>query len=118
MNALVLKNHGIDSVSGLNRCLGDEDMYTCILGMFLEDDSYDRLKAAYLNNDLQAQFKCAHELKGACGNASLTELYETVSKLVEYLRGGGSDAAAINEMFASVTTSYLRAREGIALVLS
>lgn len=117
MDLTVLDRYGIDSQEGIARCMGDEELYAGVLGMFLQDDAFQRAKAAHDGGDMQMLFRCVHELKGACGNVAMTELYDTVDALVEYLRGGQYELATVDAMFARLEIAYLRAREGVACAL-
>ena len=89
MNLAVLAEHGIDYNKGLSRCMNDPEFYEKLLGMFLCDDSFSRGKKAYEAKNFDLMFKCVHELKGACGNASLVGLYNAVVPLVDLLRENG-----------------------------
>ena len=62
---------------------------------FLNDVSYEQLKAAIDNKDCEAAFKAAHTLKGVAGNLSMKKLAKTVSDMTEEFRAGNFDAGLV-----------------------
>ena len=117
MDKELLRQYGIDYDKGLSNCMGDVAFYKTLMGMFLDDDCFPRARAAYAQHDYATLFSCLHELKGVSGNAALTELYKAVVPLVELLRGGTSDDAAVDTLFSQADAAYQRACEGISLAL-
>lgn len=117
MDLTILDAHGINSSKGLARCMNDPRFYQRLLGMFLKDDSFRRAKAACDAGDAAALFGCLHELKGACGNADMTSLYELVCPLLESLRGQSALPPGTKEAFADVEKAYITARRGVCLAL-
>lgn len=112
MNLTVLSEYGIDYEKGIARCLNDKDFYEQVLKMFLEDDSFLRAEKAYLAGDNTMLFNCMHELKGVCGNAEITTLYNAVCPIVEALRNGKS-SDEVPVMFEKAKAEYSKAIEGI-----
>ena len=117
MNSDILKSYGIDYEKGRERCLGDADFYAQLLDMFLEDTAFERAEQALNQKDYKTLFECMHELKGSAGNVDLSELFCTVSPLVELLRGGSDDDERIAKLFSEVSCSYAKACKGIRLAL-
>lgn len=118
MNCAILGEYGIDYTKGLARCMNDESFYEKLLRLFLADTSFSRASENFAEENHPALFKTLHELKGACGNADMTDLYEAVCPLVEYLRSGdGIERARVEEMFAAVSEAYERTREGVTRAL-
>ncbi len=113
MDIELLNEYGIRPKKGLARCLDDVELYEAILALFLESDALSRAQDAFARADHAALFRCAHEIKGASGNAELTELYEAVCPLVDALRTGGAADTEIEERFRRMEAAYNRAREGI-----
>ena len=113
MDMALLTCYGIDGKKGLSRCLNDEKLYRMLLGMFMKEDAFDRAKAAMAAGDLHCVFQCAHELKGASGNASLTDLYNALCPRVDLVRVDGADQAEAQRLFADVEAAYVRARQGV-----
>lgn len=81
-----LKQFGANTDEGLQRCLNNEAFYLKLVNRFLEDNSFDKLKAAIDNNDLEEGFKHAHALKGVLGNLALTPLSNIIIEMTELLR--------------------------------
>lgn len=81
-----LKQFGADADEGLQRCMNNEAFYLKMVSRFLEDTSFDKLKAAIDNGDLEEAFKASHALKGVLGNLSLTPLYNIAYEVTELLR--------------------------------
>ena len=50
------------------------------------DDTFEELKQAVLENDIEKSFRAAHTLKGVAANLSFTELAKAASALTEQLR--------------------------------
>ncbi len=102
-----LRQFGANVQEGLDRCMSDEGFYLELVGMTLEDASFDRLSQAVAADDRKAAFEAAHALKGIVANVSLTPLYAQVSEMTELLRGGqeadyGAYLARILEMRADL----------------
>lgn len=84
---------GIDINAGVERFMGNEDLYERFLHKFADDVTYSELIAAFSENNCKAAFNAAHTLKGVCGNLSLVRLYELAARMTEYLRSGDMDMA-------------------------
>lgn len=82
-----LRAYGANVDEGLNRCMNDEGFYLRMVALALEDNNFDRLKAAMDAGDSRAAFEAAHALKGSTGNVSLTPIYGPLCQLTELLRG-------------------------------
>jgi HPt (histidine-containing phosphotransfer) domain-containing protein len=116
MDLKLLEEYGINYKEGIGRCLNDEKFYTQILLMFLEDGAYAEAKEAYNEKDYRKLFNAAHNLKGACGNVSMTDLYNAASKLVELLRNDDGNDEEVTLLFENVTKEYNRVIEGIRII--
>ncbi len=81
-----LKQYGANVEEGLKRCMNNEEFYLKLVTKAVDDASYDRLKAALDENNLDAAFEAAHALKGVSANLSLTPIYEPVYEITELLR--------------------------------
>ena len=117
MNAAALAACGIDYEAGIRRCAEDPAFYEWLLSVFLEDTAFDRACAAREAGDARELFTSLHELKGVAGNAAMTELYRAVCPVVELLRGGSTDPAEIDRLFAPVQRAYARTCEGIQMAM-
>ncbi len=83
-----LQGLGIDVNSAIERVMNNEDFYARLLGMFLDDDNFSKLKESVAAGDIKASFEAANALKGIVGNLGLNNLYEIVAPMTEVLRSG------------------------------
>lgn len=83
-----LKNLGINTDEGLNRCLNNEAFYLRLVAKCMQDEHFDLLEEAVGQKRLKDAFEHAHSLKGVVGNLSLTTLYEPIAAITELLRAG------------------------------
>ena len=118
MNRELLAEYGIDYDRGLKNCMGDPAFYKTLLGMFLKDECFPRARAAYAAGDIKELFSSMHELKGASGNAALTELYNAIVPLVELLRTGDAQKEDVDRLFAAADEAYRRTYEGVSIAVS
>ena len=81
-----LRQFGANADEGLQRCMNNEAFYLKMVSRFLEDKSFDKLKAEIDNGNLEEAFKAAHALKGVLGNLAITPLYEIIFEMTELLR--------------------------------
>ncbi|MBR1780612.1 MAG: Hpt domain-containing protein [Oscillospiraceae bacterium] len=81
-----LNELGADTQSGLSRCLNNEAFYLRMVNLAVQDDGFERLRAALERGDLDEGFERAYALKGVLGNVSLTNLFTPVSEITEALR--------------------------------
>lgn len=115
MNTGLLFEYGINYEKGKERFLGDGALYEAVLLSFLEDTILTRAEAAMQSKDYAALFECAHELKGACGNVDMFELFEITTKMVDYLRQAQIEDIIVEQYFQKMKQTYLRTQEGIRL---
>ena len=101
-----LKDGGADTVSALDRFLGDEELYCECLADFMEDKSFPALRDALSANEIRAAFVAAHTLKGVAGNLGLSRLYNGLCILVESLRAGKDDSALLAAQYAPGAEEY------------
>lgn len=109
------KMAGIDYENGLERCLGDESLYTRLLGMFKDDNAFERLTTALDRGDITDAFECAHALKGVAVNLGMNTLFETDSELANALRGDG-DLDKARELYTSVKVAYSKVMDALKYV--
>lgn len=84
-----LKNLGADVQEGLDRVMGDGELYEMMLGMFLSSLEENSIAPADFDaEDLDGLIKKVHTLKGITGNLSLTQLFDGYTKTLELLRAG------------------------------
>ena len=118
IKADVLNKAGIDYSAGLERFMGDPELYEMVLAAFVRADVAERARAAYETNDRDTLLAVVHEAKGSSGNAGLTGVYAEASVLVALLRSGSYTEDALSEGFRLFETTYLKARNGIKAALS
>ncbi len=80
---------GVDTAEGLDRVMGDSDLYVMMLGMFVDavrnaDISLDE----FSGSDLDGLIRKVHTLKGTTGNLSLTPLFNGYNGTLGLLRSG------------------------------
>lgn len=81
-----LKNLGVNTKDGLDRCLNNETFYFNLITRTMKDDSIAKLKNVIDAGDLDTAFQIAHNLKGSLGNLGLTPIYEPICEITELLR--------------------------------
>lgn len=95
---------GVDVKSALDRFMGRDDLLLRFLKKFGEDPNYEILKNSMAEKKYEEAFKAAHSLKGVCGNLSMVNLFQTISKEVEFLRGQQYEEA--EKLFPRVVEEY------------
>lgn len=81
-----LENYGVDLTVTLARFIDDEDFYVECLDAFLEDKSFQELKASIDKKNYSEAFSFAHTIKGVVANLGITKLFDLICILVESLR--------------------------------
>ena len=66
--------------------LPSEALIKKFIAKFLDDHSFSDLQTAMQEGNRENAFRAAHTLKGVCGNLSLDKLFDSASKLTEFLR--------------------------------
>lgn len=82
MHSEVLNKNGIDYNAGLERFMGNAELYEMVLAAFARADIAKRARAAYDANDRERLFQVVHEAKGSSGSAGLSALYAEASDFV------------------------------------
>ena len=114
MNVEILIRGGVDYHSGVKRFMGDAELYETVLQqLLLSDTAFDRACRAYEKRDGAALRAAAHELKGACGSADITPVYEEAAKLVVLLRQPTCDWEEIAPVFDRFSQACQTARRAI-----
>lgn len=106
-----LMDAGINVDTGISRFMGNEGLFLKFLGKFLQDTNFAGLAEAVKEQDVEEAFRCAHTLKGVCGNLSMDELYKLVSVQTEFFREGNIQEGA--DMMEKVSAVYGRVKEAI-----
>ena len=82
----LLKSSGVDTESGLARCMGMEEFYLSLVEKALHDKNFTVLQESVGAKDYDKAFEAAHALKGILGNLSLEPMYTTICEITELLR--------------------------------
>lgn len=90
-----LKNLGVNTDEGLERCLDDEEFYLSLVEVAPEEEELNKLDSELKNGNIQSAFEVAHALKGVYGNMALTPLYKPMVQLTEILRNNSTDNSDI-----------------------
>ncbi|MBQ9572710.1 MAG: Hpt domain-containing protein [Acidaminococcaceae bacterium] len=83
-----LKEYGVKTNQGLERCCNMEAFYFKMVTASVNDANFEKLGKALEAHDLKEAFEAAHALKGIAGNLALDPLYDAVCEIVEPLRAG------------------------------
>ncbi len=99
-----LERLGVDVKEGLERVMGDQDLYTMMLGMFVSAVESDPIRAGDFDaSDLTALTGRVHTLKGTTGNLSIQPLFTRYQEMLDLLRGGQApEAKAVFEKTEAV----------------
>lgn len=89
-----LKSLGADVEEGLDRVMGDQDLYNMMLGMFLGAvEEHAIAPEEFDAGDLDGLIKKVHTLKGVTGNLALTPLFDGYTETLVSLRAGEAEKA-------------------------
>lgn len=84
-----LRTLGVNVDEGLDRVMGDKDLYEMMLGMFIDSVRDNPVASADFDGaDLDALIKRIHMLKGVTGNLSITPLFNSYTEALGLLRAG------------------------------
>ena len=81
-----LQELGVDTKTGLDRCLNKEDFYFKMIKQAINANGLEKLEEALNANDLDAAFHAVHDMKSVTGTLGLTPIYEPVVEMTEHLR--------------------------------
>lgn len=97
--------------------LYSEDLVGRFIVKLLDDDTCEKLVAAWAAGDEKAAFEAAHTAKGVLANLSLTGLANKASEITEALRPGNDDLRGrvdVGALVSEFDASYQAAAEQIA----
>ncbi len=83
-----LEQAGAEYDKGLERFMGNTELYHKFLRKFLADGSYVEFEQALVARDMAAAEKSVHTLKGTAGNLSLMALFQAADDAVQAIRAG------------------------------
>lgn len=104
---------GGDCAAVLDR-LPSEDMVVRFLRKFPRDTSYENLRLALDNGDIETAFRSVHTLKGVAANLGLDSLAAAASELTEALRN--ADTLPPVQLVDAVGELYQTAIAGIDML--
>ena len=99
------------------RRLTNEALVVRFAGKFLQDGSFEQLRAALEANDVDTAFLASHTLKGIAQNMGFSNLFEPSNALTEELRPKPADLTRARELFAPVEAEYAKTAEALRAAL-
>lgn len=89
-----LESLGVDVKEGMDRVMGDESLYTMMLGMFVDTVKTSPISPEdFKSGDLTGLTERVHTLKGTTGNLSILPLFTRYTEMLGLLRGGQPEEA-------------------------
>ncbi len=95
--------------------MSSDDRIKKYLTFFLADESYQQLKNAMENEQVDEAFRAAHTLKGVCQNMAFTALGKVAEEITEELRAKNMENA--KKIFPNVERSYKKVIDEINAVI-
>lgn len=89
-----LKSLGVDVDDGLERVMGDADLYEMMLGMFIDSVNSSAVTQEDFKESTQAEVtEKIHMLKGVTGNLAITPLFISYTEVLGLLRSNKIEEA-------------------------
>lgn len=88
-----LKTLGVDVDDGMKRLMGNEKLYTRLLGVFVKTMNANAVDPDFDTADCTETIEKVHTIKGTAGNLSLTPIYESYTEALNLLRSGKAEEA-------------------------
>lgn len=104
-----LKDLGADVEEGLDRVVGDQELYQMMLGMFQGTVEENAVALEDFDaGDLDGLIKRIHSLKGITGNLALTPLFRGYTEILGQLRAGqAKEGKAGYEKLMPLQTAFI-----------
>ena len=112
MDRELLIQAGIDCDDGLHRFSGNEQLYSRVLKVFLQDPSFSEILPALDAENLAAASAQAHALKGASGNLGMKPLYTLCMQFMQAANNG--EAAEARRLYTEMAEAYQKVCTAIA----
>ncbi len=109
----MLEQKGFDVDGTMRRFLNNEALYTKCIKKFLQDTSYEQLKAAFQAGNCEDAFKAAHTMKGFVSNLGINEIYKLLIPMVEKLRAQNMDIGSELEQLDTLYEETRKIIEGL-----
>lgn len=81
-----LKENGVDVDEGMERMMGNANLYQRMLGKLLNMIKETSIDTEFDGNDYEEIIEKVHSLKGAAGNLSITPLFKGYTEMLTLLR--------------------------------
>ena len=104
-----LEDCGLDYNEGLERFLGEAELFDGLLINFLTDNEFDEAKRCVDNGDLKGAEKAVHAMKSTTGTLSMNGLYKLCCEAMDAIREG--DAERTKLIFGKAYEEYKRIAE-------
>lgn len=88
-----LKDFGCDIDTGLDRLKGKTDFYKRLISKFPEVIEENEFKSLIISGQIDRAIEKTHLIKGVTANLSFDSLYESYTKMVNFLRAGDPQSA-------------------------
>ncbi|MBE6751966.1 MAG: Hpt domain-containing protein [Ruminococcaceae bacterium] len=88
-----LKEYGCNIDAGLDRMKGKVDFYKRLLFKFPEVIEENEFRSLIESNEIDRAIERTHLIKGVTANLSIDSLYNSYTKIVNFLRQGNPQAA-------------------------
>ncbi len=89
-----LRGLGVNVDEGMDRVMGDRDLYEMMLGMFVDSVRDNPIAPSdFDGDDLEELIKSVHTLKGVTGNLSMITLFNSYAEALGMLRAGNAREA-------------------------
>lgn len=89
-----LENLGVNTEEGLERVMGDKDLYLMMLNMFVDSVSNNHITPdEFDGSNLEELISKVHTLKGTTGNLSMIPLFTAYNESLMLLREGQASQA-------------------------
>lgn len=116
IDSRVFTQCGIDYDDGVEKFMGETELYNGLLVDFLTENTFDEAECCMRKGDSEGFLRAVHAMKSVTGTLSMNRLYRLCFDTVEALRSGDSEYA--EEIFSEAYRAYLRIAECIRRALA
>lgn len=116
MDRQALIKSGIDYDEGVEKFMGERELYEGLLVDFLTENTFDEAERCLKVGDGDGFLRAVHAMKSVTGTLAMNGLYRLCFDTVEALRGG--DESYAEELFSEAYLAYLRIAGCIGSVLN
>ena len=112
----ILREAGFDVEGALGRLMNNPAFYAKMLGKFLQDTNFEKLRAAVEAGDLQAAGESAHALKGVSSTLGMVKLSDYCATM-QFLYQGREEGDPA-PVFAEAAQEYERVMAALQRALA